>query len=133
MKNVSKVIFLLLSLHTGLVFASSGGGTTNTPYFEIATPFVVNIQSEDGLVFLQVKAQFKVKKPELKSQLTKHMPAIQHTMMMVLSEQTQNDIRSVKGKEKLRGTALKEVQTLLKKQIGDEAVDEIYFTGFIIQ
>ena len=53
--------------------------------------------------------------------------------MLVLSEQTINDIKSVAGKQKLRETTLKEIQALLQTQIGDPAVEEIYFTGFIIQ
>lgn len=123
---------LLSALFSNPALAQSGGGG-DTPYFDMTTPFVVNIRADDGLVFLQVSAQFKVKKPEYKAELTKHMPAIQHTMMLVLSEQTQNDIRTVAGKEKLRQKTLKEVQHLLKEQIGDEAIDEIYFTGFIVQ
>ena len=117
-----------------LLFSSvNAAGSGGTPYFEIPTPFVVNLADKDALSFLQVNAQFKVKREELKTVIAKHIPAIQHTVMMVLSEQTINDIKSVAGKEKLRKTTLKEVQDLLQKQIGDPAVDEIYFTGFIIQ
>jgi flagellar FliL protein len=65
--------------------------------------------------------------------LSKHIPAIQHTVMMVLSEQTIKDINTVAGKQKLRDATLKEVQALLQSQIGDPGVEEIYFTGFIIQ
>ena len=61
------------------------------------------------------------------------MPAIQHSVMMVLSEQTSANIRSVAGKQKLREKTLLEIQTLLIEKIGDPVVEEIYFTGFIIQ
>jgi len=138
MKMMKRLLrfFVALILISGLSqfsLAAGGGGGGDTPYFDLTAPFVVNINSDDGLVFLQVNAQFKVKKPEVKTHLNTHMPAIRHTMMLVLSEQTQNAVRSVAGKEKLRASTLKEVQTLLKEQIGDEAIDEIYFTGFIIQ
>ena len=128
-------IFSLLALSsvtltpTAFAAGSSGG----TPYFEIATPFVVNITNEGGAAFLQVNAQFKVKNEELKQHLYSHLPAIQHTVMLVLSEQTASGIRSVKGKQKLREVTLKEIQEFLTAQIGDPIVEEIYFTGFIIQ
>jgi len=127
-------IFSLLALSsvtlTPTASAAGGGGT---PYFEIATPFVVNITNEGGAAFLQVNAQFKVKNIELKQHLSSHLPAIQHTVMMVLSEQTASGIRTVKGKQKLREVTLKEIQEFLTAQIGDPIVEEIYFTGFIIQ
>ena len=123
--------FALFLLASTAFAAGSGGGVT--PYFELATPFVVNLAEKDSLSFLQVNAQLKVTREEVKAQLSKHLPAIQHTVMMVLSQQTINDIKSVAGKQKLRETTLKEIQNLLQTQIGDPGVDEIYFTGFIIQ
>ena len=121
-------LFLLL-----LASQSQAAGTGGTPYFEIPTPFVVNLAENDSLNFLQVNAQLKVTRDEVKAHLSKHMPAIQHTVMMVLSEQRIDDIKSVAGKQKLRETTLKELQALLQQQLGDPAIDEIYFTGFIIQ
>ncbi len=123
--------FLLASLISPSFAAGGGGGTT--PYLEIPTPFVVNLADKGALSFLQVNAQLKMARQDVKQHLFLHMPAIQHAIMMVLSEQTTDDIKSVAGKQKLRETTLKEVQTLLEEKIGDPAVDEIYFTGFIIQ
>lgn len=122
--------FALLLFTTPL---AASGGSSATPYFDLSTPFVVNLAEKDSLHFLQVNAQLKVSREDVKAELNKHIPAIQHTVMMVLSEQTINDIKSVAGKQKLRETTLKEIQALLQAQIGDPAVDEIYFTGFIIQ
>lgn len=129
MKNLSH--YLLMCLIACPVWASGGSGAT--PYFEIATPFVVNLAEQDSLSFLQVNAQLKVSREEIKPYLSKHIPAIQHTVMMVLSEQTIKDINTVAGKQKLRDATLREIQALLQTQIGDPGVEEIYFTGFIIQ
>lgn len=127
------IFIVLAAVDASLCLASSGGGESGSPYFEIGTPFVVNLAGQDSLSYLQVNAQFKIKKPELKTQLQIHMPAIQHTMMMLLSEQTVSSIRSVQGKQTLRETALKKLQQLFQAQIGDPVIDEIYFTGFVIQ
>ena len=108
-------------------------GSSGSPYFEIQTPFVVNLADKGSLSFLQVNAQLKVKSEEIKQKLYLHLPAIQHTVMMVLSEQTSQDIKTVAGKQKLREKTLKEIQDLLLKQIGDKAVEDIYFTAFIVQ
>jgi len=134
MKRFLSIISLLaLSVSAQIPTAIAAGGSGGSPYFEIATPFVVNITANGGAAFLQVNAQFKVKNEELKQHLSTHLPAIQHTVMLVLSEQTASGISSVKGKQKLRELTLKEIQDFLTTQIGDPVVEEIYFTGFIIQ
>lgn len=125
------VFSLVLVSSQSAVYAAGGGG--GTPYFEIATPFVVNLADKGGIAFLQVNAQLKVKNEELKPHLHSHMPAIQHTVMMVLSEQTSSTIRSVAGKQQLREKTLKEIQSVLTEKIGDPAIEEVYFTGFIVQ
>ncbi len=126
------LIALSLTAQLPLSFASGGGG--GTPYFEITTPFVVNITDKDGgSAFLQVNTQLKVKNEELKEYLHAHLPALQHTIMLVLSEQTVSGIRTVQGKQRLRAITLKEIQDFFMQQVGDPIVEEIYFTGFIIQ
>lgn len=125
------LLVLFICFCTSLAQAAGSGG--GTPYFEIPTPFVVNLAENDSLNFLQVNAQLKVTRDEMKPHLSKHIPAIQHTVMMVLSEQRIADIKSVAGKQKLRESTLKEVQALLQQQLGDSTITEIYFTGFIIQ
>ena len=123
-------IILLLCAHISNSYASSEGGSL---FFAIEPPFVVNLAGKDTLTYLQVNVQFKLKKLEYRAQLQAQMPAIQHTMMMLLSDQTIKSINSVQGKQALRETALKSLQDLCQRLIGDPAIEDIYFTGFIIQ
>ena len=123
---------LLLCAQISNTYASSEGGS-GSAFFAIDTPFVVNLAGKDTLTYLQVNVQFKLKKPEYRAQLQSQMPAIQHTMMMLLSDQTIKSINSVQGKQALRETALKSLQELCQKLIGNPAIDDIYFTGFVIQ
>ena len=127
--------YFLIGLFALLPFGYSfaAGSNAATPYFEIQEPFIVNLADKGSLSFLQVNAQLKVKSEKIKPMLTAHLPAIQHTVMMVLSEQTSAEIKSVDGKQNLRQKTLKEVQALLLKQIGTEGIEDIYFTSFVIQ
>ncbi|MBI1421858.1 MAG: hypothetical protein GC149_00240 [Gammaproteobacteria bacterium] len=127
-------LVLLLGGQLSSVLASSGEGGGNSLYFPIEKPFVVNLAgSADHLTYLQVNVQLKLKKADLKTPLQAQLPAIEHTMVMLLSDQTVNDIKSVQGKQTLREAALKSLQTLCQNLIGDPAIDDVYFTGFIIQ
>lgn len=131
LRYVSRYLLIFSALCAAPLQALAAGGST--PYFEIPTPFVVNLADKGSLAYLQVNAQLKITRPELKTVLNAHMPAIQHTMMMLLSEQSAQDINNVQGKQALRERTLKEVQGLLQAQIGEPAVEEVYFTSFIVQ
>ena len=126
------VLLFLLCAHISHSMASSDGGNGSL-YFAIDTPFVVNLTGKDTLTYLQVNVQFKLKNVEYRTPLQAQMPAIQHTMVMLLSDQTIDSIKSVQGKQALRETALKSLQELCQTLIGDPAIDDIYFTGFVIQ
>jgi flagellar FliL protein len=125
-------VTLLLCMHMSFSFASSEG-KTGSLFFAFDKPFVVNLTGSDNLTYLQVNVQFKLKKPEFRTKLQMHMPAIEHTMVMLLSDQTVDSIKSVQGKQALRENALKSIQQLLQTLVGDPAIDDVYFTGFIIQ
>jgi flagellar FliL protein len=128
------LIFIPLMQMCGSASPSGGGaGDANSPYFELPAPFIVNLNNKNGITFLQVNAQFRVNKPENKSHLTMHLPAIQHTMVILLSEKSSDDVRTVSGKEKLRQEALTALQEMFTEKVGDPVIEEVYFTGFIIQ
>lgn len=131
MRNLLLIIGLF-SVSSAMAAGDAAGGT---PFFEISSPLVVNIidDKNKSMNFLQVNAQLKTSRPDLKQQLHLHMPAIQHTMMLLLSEQKLEDLKSVQGKAALRVKAVQELQALLTEQIGDPVVEEIYFTAFVIQ
>ena len=123
------VIFLMLST----AHAQSGGGGGDSNYYLIEPPVVVNIYDPKRIKFIQVDTQVKVEDASVIKSIEKHKPAIRHSMLMLLSSQNLKDMKSVKGKEKLRKEALLAIQKVLKENTGKEGVSELYFTGFIIQ
>ena len=126
------ILSLLLCLHVAPGFAE-GGGNNQSLYFAMDKPFVVNLAGTGNLTYLQVNVQFKLKQAKFRAALQKQLPAIENTMVMLLSDQTVDSIKSVQGKQALRKTALAAVQKVCKKLVGDPAIDDVYFTGFIIQ
>jgi flagellar FliL protein len=113
-----------------LSLAESGG---NSNYFSIEPPIVVNIFSDKSIKFLQVDTQVKVKDSSVIDAIELHKPAIRHAMLMLVSNQNIDEMKTVKGKERLRKEALETIKKVLKDNTGKEGVTELYFTGFIIQ
>ncbi|VAW91892.1 hypothetical protein MNBD_GAMMA22-1562 [hydrothermal vent metagenome] len=112
-------------------YSQSGG--SNPSYFSIEPPIVVNVYHPDRIKFLQVDTQVKVNDSSVIDAIEFHKPAIRHAMLMLLSSQKIDEMKTVKGKEKLRKEALRTIKKVLKENTGNEGVTELYFTGFIIQ
>ena len=124
--------FLIAFSHNSL--AATGGGSTEGPqYVAIEPPFVVNITDGKTLRFMQVSAQFKVANAESANAINTHISAIRHSILMLLGDQTVQDVYTTRGKEKLRKQCLVEAKKVLNTYTDTNDIENIYFTSFIIQ
>ncbi len=128
---IKALLTTAILLMVSTAHAQSGGGNSN--YYLIEPSVVVNIYDPKRIKFIQVDTQVKVDNASVIESIETHKPAIQHSMLMLLSNQNLKDMKSVKGKEKLRKEALLAIQKVLKENTGKEGISELYFTGFIIQ
>ena len=133
MKFLLLFIMLLLVTINPAAAGGSGGGGGSSNYLPINPPFVVNINNGNGFNFLQVNTELKLANPEFAGMVTHHMAAIRHIMIMLLSSQSTDQIRTLEGKELLREQALEAIQTVLEEETGDPTIEAVYFTGFVIQ
>ena len=149
------LFFALLIFSTQNTFASGGGGggggfeTGKANYFDIDTPFVVNIT--DGprkLRFLQVAVNLMTKDSNVVDAVNKHIAPIKHELVMLFSQQKFGTVTSRNAREQLRKDALTRVQLILEKYAGitpdktvkgddgeqhPSSVQDLFFTNFIIQ
>lgn len=133
MKKISILCFALLLSAPHYALAAGSGGASSSPYVEITPPFVVNLDEEDSIRFLQVNAQIKLTSVEHASELHHHLPAIRHAMVMLLSSHSTAQIKTLKGKEDLRQQAVQELNKVMEENTGVASIKAVYFTGFIIQ
>lgn len=102
-------------------------------YFSLEPAFVVNFKDENALRFLQVGMQVMTYEESALEQLEKHLPALRNSMVLLLGNQTYDNLSTLEGKEKLRAEALAEIQKVLSSRIGNPTVKEVYFTSFVVQ
>lgn len=126
---------LFISVSPGLLHAQtqSAESATTASYVPLTPPFVVNIQDGQRSRFLQVTAQVQITAPDVAAAIQQHMAPIRDAMIMLLSDQKLDVIRTVKGKEALRQEALVALQKVMQDNIGKPGIDAVYFTGFVIQ
>jgi flagellar FliL protein len=102
-------------------------------YFGLHPAMVVNFENPRGARFLQVDVEVMARSKEAIEAVKEHSPAIRNNLIMLFSSQDSEALKTRDGKEKLRQAALGEIQTILKKQAGEQGVEEVYFTSFVMQ
>ena len=103
-------------------------------YLALEPPFVVNLNGgADGPQYLQVEIQLMTRDPAALANLERHAPAIRARLLMLLAQQTAQDIADRAGKERLQAQALAEVQKLMRAETGGPAAEALLFTSFVTQ
>lgn len=121
--------------------ASSAGGHGNQPvkhegppiYVPLDPPFIVNFE-EQGLVrFLQVSIEVMSYDQKAVDAIHEHTPAIRDRLLTLLSSQTYETLSAREGKEQIRTEGLDILRKIIKEHTGNEGIDALYFTSFIMQ
>ncbi len=114
-------------------------------YFLLKPDFVINFENDGKANFLSVTIQLMARDKKPISVIESHMPVLRNNVLLLLSAQKYDEVRTIEGKEKLR----KDIFNIAKKIIDDENkilkekegsdfhkveyIEAIYFTGFIMQ
>ncbi len=111
-------------------------------YLDLAPPFVVNFEDQTHAGYLQIEMQAMTYDPEVGKHVTKHMPLIRNNILLLLSAQKYEVMRTREGKETLQKEILEMFQKIIKDTTaelkeGETAptgtIEKVYFTSFIMQ
>ncbi len=103
-------------------------------YVDIKPAFVVNYGGAGRLRYLKTEIALRVSGGDLGPRgIRRHMPYIRHTLVMILSRATEEELSSMEGKELLRLSALEGVRDVLLKEEGEQFIDDLLFSSFIVQ
>ena len=131
MKTISIIkltLFLLILNIPNIATASSGGGNKSaSKYFQLSPQIVVNVNDKVRARHLQIAIQLRLDNPDDSSLVNEHKPAIQHTLVMLLSGREAEDVRSTQGKEALRLEATEELKKLLEENISKHSFETTSF------
>jgi flagellar FliL protein len=131
-----RIIILPLLLLLLPCLASAADEEEKTPppvmsYYQIKPSLVANLAS--GGRYVRCDIQLMTEDKGLLEDLRLHDPAIRHALLMLLSEQDGNQIKSAEGKETLRKKAITQIRALIKKETGKEGPNALFFTTFFVQ
>jgi flagellar FliL protein len=93
--------------------------------------FVVNLLDKSGVGkrYLKVTIEIEVGKEADKLLIDSNNPQLRDSILLLLSNQTLNDINTMEGKLELK----QELLSRMKQILGEGVVSRIYFTEFVIQ
>ncbi|MCK4742490.1 MAG: flagellar basal body-associated FliL family protein [Sulfuriflexus sp.] len=106
---------------------------TDTVYHKFKPAFVVNFEDKGKLRFLQVDLSVSTKLPSVIDALVKHEPVIRNNLVLLYSSKKAGELNSIEGKELLRTETREAIQQIMKDNIGNTGIDEVFFTGFVVQ
>lgn len=102
-------------------------------YVGMPRPFTFNVPGQDRERLVQIKVQLLVRGVDNESLARTHIPLIEGTLLQVFSATNAEELSSASGKETLKVASVREVKRALKDITGNEVVEKVLFTGFVMQ
>ncbi|MCT6700586.1 flagellar basal body-associated protein FliL [Rheinheimera sp. 4Y26] len=114
--------------------AKAASGELGTAlYVSMPRPFVFNVPGASRDRLVQIKVQILVRGTNNEEIAKQHIPLMESTMLRTFSKANADDLVTAAGKDTLKAAALKDVQEALIGVAGSPIVEEILFTGFVMQ
>lgn len=104
-------------------------------YVQLGPSFVTNYDGAGRLKYLKADVNVRIKQQAEKT-LREHMPFLRNQLVVLFSQQLEEDLTSIAGKELLREQALQTVKeglTRLESQDLADQVSDLFFTAFVVQ
>ncbi len=123
-----------LLIGAGSVAAEEEGGSS-TNYYALKPAFVANFGTGQTkkLKFLKAEITVRASSGVAINNVMNNDALVRHEIVMLLSKQTEESLTSSKGQETVRKAALEVVQAALKEETGDEQINDLLFTSFVVQ
>jgi flagellar protein FliL len=102
-------------------------------YLSMAPKFVVSFNDQKNARFMQFTLQVMTRDDETIKLLSKHMPAIRSSLILLVGSQEYEKISTRDGKEALLADITADINRTLENIAGLSTVEAAYFDSFVIQ
>ena len=150
---VAAAVLLTLAIVGAVLFFMSGSDSeenmdsaetveeVETPAAELGTamyvtmprPFTFNVPGTTRDRLVQIKVQLMVRGDNNHETAKRHIPLIEGTLLKAFSTANADDLATTAGKDALKVKAAKDVQKAVSEVTGAKIVEEVLFTGFVMQ
>ena len=102
-------------------------------YVAMPRPFIFNVPGAGRDRLVQIKVQLMVRGSDNEELAKMHIPMIEGTLLKVFSTANADDLVTEAGKVAIKDQSLREVQKALTEIAGSAVVEQVLFTGFVMQ
>lgn len=114
--------------------AGSGTAQKGTAlYVALPRPFVFNVPGASRDRMVQIKVQLLVRGSNNETLAMRHIPLIEGSLLETFSSANADELVTVAGRDALKNKALSDLQQAMIEVVGSVVVDEVLFTGFVMQ
>lgn len=134
---MQKLILCATILLLGLTQAQAANdnevASKSSAYVSLSEPMALNLSGGKRPTLLQISADVLVSDADAESKIKTHVPAIRHSLIMLLSEQKAGDIKSPTKREEIRQQATARVKGLMAELADSQDVSEVLFSSILVQ
>lgn len=102
-------------------------------YVTMPRPFTFNVPGTTRDRLVQIKVQLMVRGDNNHELAKRHIPLIEGTLLKAFSTANADDLATTAGKDAIKIKAAKDVQKAISEVTGAKIVEEVLFTGFVMQ
>jgi flagellar protein FliL len=102
-------------------------------YVALPRPFVFNVPGASRDRMVQIKVQLLVRGSNNETIAMRHIPLIEGSLLETFSSANADELVTVAGRDALKNKALSDLQQAMIEVVGSVVVDEVLFTGFVMQ
>lgn len=102
-------------------------------YIALDPEFVISFQVGSRQRFLQVSIEVMTRQQTVVDAMTLHAPMVRNEIIRIISEKQFAALRTPEGRESLRSELLEEVSAIMKREAGNEGVEAVLFTNYVMQ
>ncbi|MGJ8678754.1 flagellar basal body-associated protein FliL [Paraglaciecola sp.] len=117
----------------GEPLSSSTVKTGSALYVGMPRPFVFNVPGSTRDRLVEIKVQLMMRGSDNEEEAKMHIPLIEGALLRTFSTANADDLVTEAGKIAIRESALTEVQKTLVDITGNKVIEEVLFTGFVMQ
>lgn len=102
-------------------------------YYSMDPAFINNLSGTGGRRFMQVTVQLMARDQAVITAVQRHEPVVRNDLLMLFSDQTLESVDTTSGKEELRRKSLEAIRRILRSHDEPDALEDLFFTSFIVQ
>ena len=107
--------------------------TGSALYVPMPRPFRFNVPGAARDRFVEIRVQLLVRGSDNEENAKMNVPLIESTLLNIFSQANADDLSTSVGKEALKQQSLAALQLVMKDLEGNETVEKVLFTGFVMQ